>query len=201
MLTTQKKQVILATRNPGKVSEIKQKLSGFDFDIITLDSFPDIPEVLEDGATIEENAEKKARVIYAATGIMTLADDTALEVDFLNGEPGVYSSRFAGEDATYEMNNNKLLQLLKGVSLENRKAKFRCVMAIVNGGKIELLEGTCSGYILEEKRGQAGFGYDPLFYIPSYQKTFAEMSLSLKNKISHRGKVLQKVRKYFENIT
>lgn len=198
MQATPKKQLILATRNPDKIIEIKNALSGLFFNILTLDSFPEIPEVIEDGETIEANAEKKARTIYEATGMVSLADDTGLEVDYLNGKPGVCSSRFAGEDATYDMNNEKLLTRLKNVPRHKRQAKFRCVMAIMRDDKLELFEGMCLGYILTEKRGQHGFGYDPVFYVPEYQQTFAEMPLSLKNQISHRGIALQKVRKYFE---
>ena len=197
-----KKQLVLATRNPHKIIEIKQLLSGLNIEILTLEMFASIPEVIEDGKTLEENAEKKARQICNNTKIMSLADDTGLEVEFLNGEPGVHSSRFAGENATYEMNNKKLLQLLKGVPWNKRKAKFRCIMAIAGENSyIKLLEGSCKGYILEEIRGHNGFGYDPLFYVPEYKQTFAELPLILKNKISHRGVALQKVRQYFENIT
>jgi len=195
-------RLILATRNPHKVIEIKDVLAGLNIQIGTLGAFSDIPEVIEDGATIEANAEKKAREIFETTGILSLADDTGLEVDYLNGEPGVFSSRFAGENATYAMNNQKLLKLLTGVPWEKRTARFRCVMAIAgNGFQTKLLEGVCHGFILEETRGNNGFGYDPLFYVPQYKQTFAEMPLDVKNKISHRGIALQKVRQYFENIT
>lgn len=194
------KQLILATRNKHKVIEIKDLLSGLDLDVITLDAFPDIPEVIEDKPTIEGNAEKKAREIFEATGIMSLADDTGLEVDYLNGRPGVYSSRFAGEDATYDMNNEKLLSLLRDVPPEQRRAKFRCVMAVCADHKVDLLEGICEGFILDEKRGEQGFGYDPVFYVPQYNQTFAQMPLQLKNEISHRGRALQKVKAYFEKF-
>jgi XTP/dITP diphosphohydrolase len=166
-----------------------------------MDSFPDIPETIEDGDTLEANAEKKAREIHKATGLPSLADDTGLEVDFINGAPGVYSSRFAGENATYAMNNEKLLNELKDVPSGQRTARFRCVMAIAENGQITFLEGTCHGFILNEIKGSHGFGYDPLFYVPEYNQTFAEMPLSLKNKISHRGHALRKVRQYFEKIS
>jgi len=200
-MTLQKKikELILATNNQHKVIEIKNILEDLNFEIKALAFFPHIPHVVEDGATIEANAEKKAREIHKATGIISLADDTGLEVDYLNGEPGVFSSRFAGEDATYELNNQKLLSILKGVPWEQRRARFRCVMAICDDEKIYLLEGNCDGYILDEKRGVHGFGYDPVFYVPEYDKTFAEMPLSLKNQISHRGIALRKVRAFFEN--
>lgn len=196
-----KTKLILASKNRHKIKEIKKVLSGLNLEIIFLDAFPDISEITENESTIEANAEKKARTVYEATGIMSLADDTGLEVEYLDGKPGVYSSRFAGTDADDEMNNKKLLKLLQGVPWEERRAKFRCIMAIVDDSNLELLEGNCHGYILEEERGQNGFGYDPLFFIPEYKQTFAEMPLSFKNKVSHRGKALQKVRKYLENIT
>ena len=196
-----KQKLVLATNNQHKVIEIKNILDGLNIDILTLESFPDIPEVIEDGATIEVNAEKKALEIYNATGIMTLADDTGLEVEYLDGAPGVYSSRFAGENVTYEMNNQKLLEMLHDIPWEKRQAKFRCVMAIIKEGNVNLLEGNCTGYILNEKRGEKGFGYDPVFYVPEYEQTFAEMPMSLKNTISHRGKALKKVTQFFENNT
>lgn len=192
--------IILATRNKHKIIEIKNVLSDLKLEILTLDCFPEIPEVIEDGETIEENAQKKARSVYAATGILCLADDTGLEVDFLKGKPGVFSSRYASPTATYEMNNTKLLHDLSGVPYEKRTAKFRCVMAVVDNGKLKLLEGVCQGYILVEIRGTQGFGYDPLFYVPQYRKTFAELSLEEKNKISHRGQALQQVRNYLKNL-
>ncbi|MBD3290466.1 XTP/dITP diphosphatase [candidate division KSB1 bacterium] len=194
-----KKKVILATRNQDKIVEMKDVLSGLDIDIITLDAFPQIPEVVEDGETLNANAGKKARLIQEATGITSIADDTGLEVDALSGEPGVYSSRFAGENATYINNNEKLLHELRDVPTEKRTARFRCVMAIAENSSMTLLEGTCHGVILEEMKGSNGFGYDPLFYVLQHKQTFAEMDLSLKNSISHRGKALRKVRQYFEN--
>ncbi len=194
------KNLILATRNQDKILEIKDMLSGLNIDIVTLDSFPEIPEIIEDGDTLEANAEKKAREIHQATGLPSLADDTGLEVDFINGDPGVYSSRFAGENATYAMNNEKLLNKLKDVPIEQRTACFRCVIAIAENGQVTLLEGTCHGFILNKIKGSHGFGYDPLFYVPGYNQTFAEMPLSVKNNISHRGFALRKVRQYFENI-
>ncbi len=194
-----RRQFILATNNSQKIIEMKEILKDLHFEILTLSAFPEIPKVNEDGDTLEANAEKKALSIYQATGIVSLADDTGLEVEYLDRQPGVHSSRFAGEEATYEMNNDKLLRLLKGVPREKRKATFRCVMAIAEEGRMTLLEGRCEGYITEEKRGHHGFGYDPLFYVPHYEMTFAEMPLSLKNKISHRARSLMQVYKYFES--
>ena len=195
------KKLILATNNQHKVVEMKALLDDLGYQIYTLMDFPNIPEVIEDGQTLEENAVKKAETINHATGLMSLADDTGLEVEYLDGAPGVYSSRFSGENATYAENNRKLLTMLKDVPWDRRKAQFRCVMSIVEEGKTVSLEGACLGFILDELRGENGFGYDPLFYMPEFDKTFAEMPLSLKNEISHRARALQKVRQHFENKT
>lgn len=195
------KKLILATNNQHKVVEMKALLDDLGYQIYTLMDFPNIPEVIEDGQTLEENAVKKAETINHATGLMSLADDTGLEVEYLDGAPGVYSSRFSAENATYAENNRKLLTMLKGVPWDRRKAQFRCVMSIVEEGKTVSLEGACHGFILDELRGENGFGYDPLFYMPEFDKTFAEMPLSLKNEISHRARALQKVRQHFENKT
>ncbi len=196
----QRLTVVLATRNKDKIREIKQILRGLNIDVLTLDQFPDVPEVIEDGETIEANALKKAKAVSDATQLVTLADDTGLEVDYLNGQPGVYSSRFAGERATYDDNCKKLLGLMKGVANEQRTARFRCVMAIVGPGIEKLVERTCEGFIINKKRGKQGFGYDPVFYVPDYDQTFAEMSLTLKNKISHRGRALKQARKILQQM-
>ncbi|MEE4312544.1 MAG: XTP/dITP diphosphatase [candidate division KSB1 bacterium] len=195
------KKLILATNNQHKVVEMKALLNDLGYQIYTLKDYPDIPEVIEDGQTLEENAAKKAATINRATGLMSLADDTGLEVECLEGAPGVYSSRFSGENATYAENNHKLLSMLKGIPWNKRKARFRCVMSIVENDKMVSLEGVCYGFILEELRGDNGFGYDPLFYVPEFDKSFAEMPLSVKNEISHRARALQKVRRHFENKT
>ena len=187
-------KIVLATRNIDKVREIKEALRGLAIDILTLDSFPDVPEIVEDGMTIEQNALKKASVVQGITGGLVLADDTGLEVDFLNGKPGVFSSRFAGEHASYDDNVEKLLSLMKGVPAEKRAARFRCVIALVGECIEQTVEGVVEGLILAEKHGTEGFGYDPVFYIPTSGKTFAEMSLDHKNRISHRGLALAKAR-------
>jgi len=193
-------QLVLATRNKDKVGEIREVLKGLALEFFTLDQFPQVPEVIEDGETLAANALKKAKAVSDASNILALADDTGLEVDFLNGQPGVYSSRFAGEGATYDENVNKLLQLMKGVPWERRTARFRCVIAITGTNVEQLLEGVCEGIIAEEKRGTKGFGYDPVFYIPRFNQTFSEMPLSKKNEISHRGLALQKARKFLQEL-
>ncbi len=201
MNSAQKLKLVLATRNNDKIREIREILKGLEIDILTLDEFPQIPEVEEDGATIEENAFKKARVVSGATHLLALADDTGLEVDFLQGQPGVYSSRFAGKGATYDDNVNKLLDIMKSVPHEQRTARFRCVIAISGPDVEKFVEGVCEGIIANEKRGYHGFGYDPIFYMPKYEQTFAEMSLPLKNKISHRGLALQKAREILQQLS
>ncbi|MCK4533825.1 XTP/dITP diphosphatase [bacterium] len=199
--------IVLATRNKDKIKEIKKILRGLSVNILTLDEFPAAPQVEEDGNTLEENATKKALEIAIFTKKIALADDSGLEVEALNGKPGVYSARFAGEEATYEDNNKKLLQLLKHTPPEKRKAQFKCVIAIVKPihinnnleEEIRLAKGICSGFITQECKGKAGFGYDPIFFVPEYGRTFAEMDIEEKNKISHRAKALQSAKKMLQS--
>ncbi len=193
-------KILLATRNRDKIREIKDLFHDLDVEIMTMDNFPDIPEVVEDGETLEQNAFKKANEVHKASGILSVADDTGLEVDYLAGRPGVYSSRFAGENATYDDNVNKLLATMEGVPKEKRTAQFRCVISIIGENISEHVEGSCPGYILTEKRGSEGFGYDPVFYEPRHKQTFAEMPLSLKNQISHRGLALKQAKEVIERI-
>lgn len=184
-------KLLLATNNRGKIREITKLLAPHGIETVSLGDFPDIGEIEEDGSTFRENAVKKASVTCERTGLAALADDSGLEVDYLDGAPGVHSARFAGEEKDDEANNKKLLSLLEGVPLERRTARFRCVMAIaVPGGWVYTAEGTCEGVIALEPRGSGGFGYDPLFYLPEYGKTLAELDLETKNKISHRGRAL-----------
>jgi len=193
-------KIILATRNRDKLREIQDVFKSLPVEILTMDAYPNAPEVIEDGATLEQNAIKKATEVHRATGLLSVADDTGLEVDYLNGRPGVYSSRFAGENASYDDNVNKLLETMQGASDEKRTARFRCVIAIVGHGIHELVEGSCPGVILTEKRGSSGFGYDPVFFVPEYNQTFAEMSLALKNEISHRGQALKSAKAVLDRI-
>ncbi|RLE08699.1 non-canonical purine NTP pyrophosphatase [Candidatus Aerophobetes bacterium] len=188
-------EVVLATKNLDKIEEIKEILKDLGIKILTFKDFPDFPIVKEDKDTLEGNALKKARAIARFTGKVALADDSGLEVEALGGAPGVFSSRFAGEDATYEDNNRKLLSLLKGISLKKRRATFRCVIAISDPkGSEKIVEGVCRGKIIEENRGDNGFGYDPLFQPEGFTKTFAQMSPREKNQISHRAKALKKAK-------
>ncbi|MCL6639374.1 MAG: XTP/dITP diphosphatase [Firmicutes bacterium] len=184
-------KLVLATRNSGKVKEMADLLESLNIEVVSMDAYPDVPEVEEDGATFLENAVKKAKATAAATGEVALADDSGLEVDYLDGLPGVHSARFAGEPKDDRANNEKLLTLLEGVPPEKRAARFRCVIAVATpGGEVYTTEGTCEGIIIDEPRGDKGFGYDPLFYLPEFGKTFAELNLAVKNKISHRGKAV-----------
>jgi XTP/dITP diphosphohydrolase len=182
-------EVVLATRNRHKVEELAALLGDLGIRIRTLADFPDAPEVEEDGATCEANAIKKACEIARATGLTAVADDTGLEVDALNGRPGVYAARYAGEHATYEDNCRKLIQELEGVPHERRTARFITVAAIaIPGEPVQVTQGVLSGYITQKASGSKGFGYDPLFYVPELKGTLAEISAELKNRISHRAK-------------
>lgn len=185
--------VVIATKNQNKIEEIKQILKDTEFRVISSNELKDLPDVVEDGLTFEENARKKALSIAKLTGRLTLADDSGLEVDALNKRPGVYSARYAGEDATPQENNKKLLKELKNVPVKKRTARFVCVIAIARpSGKVSIAEGKCEGMIAKELRGQEGFGYDPLFIIPEHNKTFAELGSDVKNQISHRAIALKK---------
>jgi XTP/dITP diphosphohydrolase len=185
------KKVIVASNNQGKIKEIKEILKYFPLEVISLKEANIKVDVVEDGKTFMENAYKKACEIYKITGEMVLSDDSGLMVDVLNGAPGVFSARFAGEHGNDKKNNEKLLELLKDKKEEDRKAKFVAAMVfIINENKVVQVQGECNGYIINEERGDDGFGYDPLFYIPDLKKTFAEISSSEKNAISHRGRAL-----------
>lgn len=191
-------RLLLATNNVDKVAEISQFLSGLNFQIITLAAFAQIPPVEEDQPTLHGNAIKKAQTLAQVTGLLTLADDTGLEVDALQGRPGVYSSRYAGARASYGDNVDKLLFEMQDVPPALRTARFRSVIAIAEGDSVETVDGICEGVILQGRQGDGGFGYDPVFYLPEVGVTFAEMSLEEKNRISHRGRALMKARDLLE---
>ena len=188
--------LVIATSNQHKLKEFKAILKGFPLTILSLKDFPDIPVVVEDGKSFYENALKKALTVARHTDKITVADDSGIEVDALDGKPGVYSARFAGEDATDEANNTKLLKELEGVSSDKRGACFTCVLVIAQpDGETAFVEGACRGTIIHEARGEYGFGYDPLFLVPEYDKTFSEITPEEKNKISHRARALEKLLK------
>jgi len=193
--------VIVATRNRGKMREVREALKGLGLRIRTLSDFSNVPEIEENGRTFIENALKKARYYSKYFGKVTLADDSGLEVDRLKGLPGVYSARYAGEKASSRENNEKLLREMEGVPISRRGARFRCVIAVVSpDGKELLVDGSCRGRIGLREKGRRGFGYDPLFVLPNYGKTMAELSLEEKNRISHRGKALKKIRKIIHSF-
>jgi XTP/dITP diphosphohydrolase len=182
------KELVLASGNKGKLAEFQRLLEGLDVQIHSMKEYPEIGEIVEDGSTFAENALIKARAVCKATGKPAMADDSGLAVDALNGAPGIYSARFAGEQRSDADNNAKVLQLLEGVEDSKRTARFFCVIAIVlPDGREYTVEGTCEGTILHALQGEGGFGYDPLFYVESLDKTFAELTMEEKNRISHRG--------------
>jgi XTP/dITP diphosphohydrolase len=194
-----KRILVLATRNRGKVREFRSLLSGFDVELKTLDDFGPIPEPVEDGDTFEDNAYKKAYHTAKVLGFAALADDSGIMVEALGGEPGVRSARYAGEGATDEANNRKLLKAMEGTT--DRRAAFMCVIAIaVPHGPALIYEGRCDGEIAQSPKGENGFGYDPLFYYPPLQKTFAQMSSGEKNEVSHRGRAMSELREEFEKV-
>jgi len=199
------RKFIIATKNKGKIKEIEKILTGLPLDVISMEQVGIYKDIEENGATFEENALIKAQELHKLTGEMVMADDSGLEVDYLNGAPGVYSARFAGEGATDEDKNKKLLNLLEGVPFEKRKARFVCAIAVVlPDGKSFIEKETCEGYIALTPQGSNGFGYDPLFYIPEYNMTMAQLDPDVKNRISHRAKALgamvEKLRK-IQNYT
>lgn len=188
-------ELVLATNNKDKVREFREMLrhSGLELSVLCLADFPGLPPVPENGRTFSENAAKKALFAAQATGKLALGDDSGIEVDALAGRPGIHSARFAGERATGKENNEKLLALLRDVTERRRQARFACFIALANPEKIiDIAEGNCAGTIVMKPRGSGGFGYDPLFQPLEYHKTFAELSPSIKNRISHRARALEK---------
>jgi XTP/dITP diphosphohydrolase len=199
-------KLILATRNQHKIEEIRKILTesdrtGHRLEILTLRDFPNVTEVEETGKTMQENAILKAEAVYSAAGIPALADDSGLEVDALKGAPGVISARFAGPGCTYKDNNIKLLSLLKGIPKEKRGAAFRCVVALaLSQNDVRTVEGSVNGVITDKEIGENGFGYDPVFYCPELEKTFAQLTQEDKNKVSHRGIAFRKAKELIRKI-
>lgn len=189
-------EIVVATRNQGKVREISSILKNSHLQFLSLSDFPEIPEIIEDGVSFVENAQKKALTAACLTGRLAIADDSGLCVQALKGRPGIYSSRFAGENATDEERCQKLLEEMKGIPLEHRKATFICVLAIASPlGKIGVIQGECQGLISLSPRGSYGFGFDPVFLLPHLGKTMAELTPEEKNRISHRARALKKLKK------
>ena len=192
-------KLIVATGNQGKLKEIRAILG--ETEVLGLHDLPFSVEIIEDGDTFEANAQKKAETLMKKLGLPVLADDSGLAVDALGGRPGVYSARFAGENASDADNNRKLLSELREVPEKQRTARFVCVMSLVMpDGAVYTTRGEAEGCILREARGENGFGYDPLFYVKEYDKTFAELSAEEKNAVSHRGKALRSMRKIFSEV-
>jgi len=187
-------KLLMATHNQGKATELRDLLANFPIQILTLADFPEVSALEETGTTFLENALQKANAAAEISGLPTLADDSGLKVDALQGQPGVYSARFAGEPGNDEQNNLKLLQLMEGILPAQRTARFVSVIVLVlPQGQVYSTEGHCEGLILESLRGTGGFGYDPLFYVPELGKTMAELTLEEKNMVSHRAKALKRM--------
>jgi len=192
-------RLLLATTNKGKAAEYRDLLEGLDFELVTLDQAGISQEADESYNTFEENARHKAAFYAELGGLLTLADDSGLEVDALNGEPGVRSSRYAGDNATDADRVTFLLNKLKDIPQQKRMARFRCVIAVARpGGPVETVDGVCDGYISTEPRGDNGFGYDPVFFLPEYGRTIAELPPEVKNRISHRGRAAARARRLLE---
>ncbi|OGQ26253.1 MAG: non-canonical purine NTP pyrophosphatase, RdgB/HAM1 family [Deltaproteobacteria bacterium RIFCSPHIGHO2_02_FULL_50_15] len=188
-------ELVIASNNSGKIKEISTALRSFPLAVRQLSEFPRLPPIVEDQKTFEGNALKKARSISQFIGKLTLADDSGLIVPHLKGQPGIYSARYAGPQATDEENNQKLLQELQEVTGEARQAIFTCYLALVHpSGQERVIKGECEGMIATELQGRYGFGYDPLFFIPSLQKTMAQLSLAEKMQWSHRGQALSQLK-------
>jgi len=187
-------KLVVATKNRGKIEEIKKVLSNLHFDVVAMNEIGINIDVVEDGTTFEENSLKKAQQICEVSNTIVIADDSGLEVDFLDGAPGIYSARFGGPEATDSDKNNKLLDMLRNVPFEKRTARFVCAIAVAfPDGRSFVVRDTCEGFITFECKGNNGFGYDPLFYVQQYDKTMAELGMEIKNKISHRAKALSQM--------
>ena len=189
------KKIIFATGNQGKMKEIREILADLDAEVLSLKDAGIEADIVEDGKTFEENARIKAKAICEMTGEIVLADDSGLEIDYLNKEPGIYSARYMGEDTSYHIKNANLVQRLEGVPDEQRTARFVCAIAAAfPDGTVKTVRGTMEGRIGYDEKGENGFGYDPIFYLPEYGCTSAELYMEEKNKISHRGKALRAIK-------
>lgn len=189
------KKIIFATGNQGKMREIREIMSDIDVEVLSMKEAGITADVEENGKSFEENAVIKAKAISKMTGEIVLADDSGLEIDYLNKEPGIYSARYMGEDTSYHIKNTNLIQRLEGVPDEQRTARFVCaVAAVFPDGTIKTVKAAMEGRIGYEEKGENGFGYDPIFFLPEYGCTSAELSMEEKNKISHRGKALRAIK-------
>lgn len=189
------KRIIFATTNKNKVREVNMIMDGFDVELCTMEEAGVKVDIVEDGTTFEENAVIKAKTVMEATGEIAIADDSGLEVDYLDGAPGIYSARFLGEDTSYDVKNNYIIDKLKDAKGKERSARFVCAIAVAfPDGEVITCRGTIEGLIGYEQRGTNGFGYDPIVYVPEYEMTTGEMAPELKNSISHRGKALEQMK-------
>jgi XTP/dITP diphosphohydrolase len=189
-------KIVFASSNEGKVKEIKEMLEGMEIELVSLKDYAEAPEIVEDGDTFLRNALKKAKIISEFTNETVLADDSGLRVDVLGGEPGIYSARYAGEKATDDDNINLLLTRLKNIPQEKRNASFCCALVLYRtDGSYDSFESKWKGLIIDERRGNKGFGYDPVFYVPELKKTAAELPPEIKNKVSHRGQAFNQLKK------
>lgn len=194
-------KIIVATGNAGKMREFRMILDDLGLEIISMKEAGVSPDIVEDGTTFAENAEIKARAVWALTGDIVLADDSGLVVDYLNGEPGIYSARYLGEDTSYEIKNQVIIDRVASASEEERTARFVCaIAAVLPDGSVLHTEGTVEGLIAHEPAGSNGFGYDPIFYLPEYKMTSAEIPLDRKNEISHRGKALEAMKQRLMDV-
>lgn len=194
-------KIILATQNQGKVRELRELLVDEGIEVLSLLDIPDWEDVEENGVTFADNAALKARAAVRRTGLIALADDSGLEVDALDGAPGVYSARYAGEPKDDERNNDKLLLLLETIPEDKRTARFRCALVMATPFGVDYLtEGAVEGRILTQRRGSGGFGYDPVFYLPEFARTMAELTLTEKNTLSHRVQAFRKVLPILRNL-
>jgi XTP/dITP diphosphohydrolase len=186
-----KMKIVLATHNRDKCAEMEAIMKDMPIQLLTLNEFPEIEEIIEDGQTLEENALIKAKTVHKITHLPAIADDTGLEVDALGGQPGIYSARYAGENCSYSDNVNKLLKEMANIPLKKRAALFKTAIAYVDENMELTTDGVVEGVIIDVMKGIDGFGYDPVFYMPGMKKTYAEMSMNEKNQISHRGKAVK----------
>ena len=192
--------LVLASSNSHKIRELSKLLENLPVRIHSLNEYKNLPEIIEDGSSFEENAAKKACIIYNHLKLPVLADDSGLEVPALNNEPGVYSARYAGKNSSDKHNNELLLQKMKNLKGEQRKARFVCALCFIHNGKDYYFNGCAEGLILEESRGDNGFGYDPLFYVPSLDRTYAELRDDEKSAISHRGKAMTEFKNHLVKL-
>ena len=194
-----KMKIVLATHNWDKCAEMEAIMKDMPIQLLTLNEFPEIEEIIENGKTLEENALIKAKTVHKITHLPVIADDTGLEVNALGGQPGIYSARYAGENCSYAENINKLLREMINIPQKKRSALFRTSIAYVDDNMELTTEGAVQGLITDKRKGIDGFGYDPVFYVPNMKKTYAEMSMDEKNQISHRGIAIKNMQKLLQS--